>query len=169
MSNFWGSIWVTVNSKAAAHYCSWPLTDTLTLRLQKSASDCSNFDKEFINEKPRLSATDCLMINSVDQTMFNNFSFINPAMTHLKSPWLTNKQKTLLWKRPNQKNTHLNNIAASSQPQLMRWFGNKRHSCVCIVMVILFGASLPFYVVQCKNKNIWTSKITKCWFWGLKN
>uniref|UniRef100_A0A9R1SGR8 Protein kinase C n=2 Tax=Cyprinus carpio TaxID=7962 RepID=A0A9R1SGR8_CYPCA len=44
----------------------------------KSASDCSNFDKEFINEKPRLSVTDCIMINSVDQTMFNNFSFINP-------------------------------------------------------------------------------------------
>uniref|UniRef100_A0A8C2BS56 Protein kinase C n=1 Tax=Cyprinus carpio TaxID=7962 RepID=A0A8C2BS56_CYPCA len=44
----------------------------------KSASDCSNFDKEFINEKPRLSITDCIMINSVDQTMFNNFSFINP-------------------------------------------------------------------------------------------
>ncbi|KTF94828.1 hypothetical protein cypCar_00014144 [Cyprinus carpio] len=52
----------------------------------KSASDCSNFDKEFINEKPRLSVTDCIMINSVDQTMFNNFSFINPAMIHLKSP-----------------------------------------------------------------------------------
>uniref|UniRef100_A0A8C2GW15 Protein kinase C n=1 Tax=Cyprinus carpio TaxID=7962 RepID=A0A8C2GW15_CYPCA len=50
----------------------------------KSASDCSNFDKEFINEKPRLSITDCIMINSVDQTMFNNFSFINPAMIHLK-------------------------------------------------------------------------------------
>uniref|UniRef100_A0A8C1ECT7 Protein kinase C n=1 Tax=Cyprinus carpio carpio TaxID=630221 RepID=A0A8C1ECT7_CYPCA len=50
----------------------------------KSASDCSNFDKEFINEKPRLSVTDCIMINSVDQTMFNNFSFINPAMIHLK-------------------------------------------------------------------------------------
>uniref|UniRef100_A0A671N1H8 Protein kinase C n=1 Tax=Sinocyclocheilus anshuiensis TaxID=1608454 RepID=A0A671N1H8_9TELE len=45
----------------------------------KSASDCSNFDKEFINEKPRLSVTDCIMINSVDQTMFNNFSFINPT------------------------------------------------------------------------------------------
>ncbi|XP_059367408.1 protein kinase C theta type [Carassius carassius] len=52
----------------------------------KSASDCSNFDKEFINEKPRLSVTDCIMINSVDQTMFNNFSFINPAMARIKSP-----------------------------------------------------------------------------------
>uniref|UniRef100_A0A671LHR4 Protein kinase C n=1 Tax=Sinocyclocheilus anshuiensis TaxID=1608454 RepID=A0A671LHR4_9TELE len=46
----------------------------------KSAGDCSNFDKEFINEKPRLSVTDRIIINSVDQTMFNNFSFINPAM-----------------------------------------------------------------------------------------
>uniref|UniRef100_A0A8C2H5Y7 Protein kinase C n=1 Tax=Cyprinus carpio TaxID=7962 RepID=A0A8C2H5Y7_CYPCA len=52
----------------------------------KSAGDCSNFDKEFINEKPRLSVTDRIIINSVDQTMFNNFSFINPAMANLKSP-----------------------------------------------------------------------------------
>uniref|UniRef100_A0A3B4DHS0 Protein kinase C n=1 Tax=Pygocentrus nattereri TaxID=42514 RepID=A0A3B4DHS0_PYGNA len=46
----------------------------------KSASDCSNFDKEFINEKPRLSSADRTLINSVDQTMFKNFSFINPGM-----------------------------------------------------------------------------------------
>uniref|UniRef100_A0A4W4G6B9 Protein kinase C n=1 Tax=Electrophorus electricus TaxID=8005 RepID=A0A4W4G6B9_ELEEL len=43
-----------------------------------SPSDCSNFDKEFINEKPRLSCADRTLINSVDQSMFNNFSFINP-------------------------------------------------------------------------------------------
>ncbi|KAG1953519.1 protein kinase C theta type [Pimephales promelas] len=52
----------------------------------KSASDCSNFDKEFINEKPRLSVTDRLIINSVDQSMFENFSFINPGMARLKNP-----------------------------------------------------------------------------------
>ncbi|XP_012680841.1 protein kinase C theta type [Clupea harengus] len=51
----------------------------------KSASDCSNFDKEFINEKPRLSCADRTLINSVDQTMFNNFSFVNPAMGRIKS------------------------------------------------------------------------------------
>uniref|UniRef100_A0A4W4G3U5 Protein kinase C n=1 Tax=Electrophorus electricus TaxID=8005 RepID=A0A4W4G3U5_ELEEL len=45
-----------------------------------SPSDCSNFDKEFINEKPRLSCADRTLINSVDQSMFNNFSFINPGM-----------------------------------------------------------------------------------------
>uniref|UniRef100_A0A4W4G6C4 Protein kinase C n=1 Tax=Electrophorus electricus TaxID=8005 RepID=A0A4W4G6C4_ELEEL len=48
-----------------------------------SPSDCSNFDKEFINEKPRLSCADRTLINSVDQSMFNNFSFINPGMAHL--------------------------------------------------------------------------------------
>ncbi|KAM9467730.1 protein kinase C theta type [Clarias gariepinus] len=51
----------------------------------KSPSDCSNFDKEFINEKPRLSCADRTLINSVDQTMFNNFSFINPGMARLKN------------------------------------------------------------------------------------
>uniref|UniRef100_A0A8C7IU93 Protein kinase C n=1 Tax=Oncorhynchus kisutch TaxID=8019 RepID=A0A8C7IU93_ONCKI len=44
----------------------------------KSPSDVSNFDKEFINEKPRLSCADRTLMNSVDQTMFNNFSFVNP-------------------------------------------------------------------------------------------
>ncbi|XP_057183786.1 protein kinase C theta type [Triplophysa rosa] len=51
----------------------------------KSPSDCSNFDKEFISEKPRLSIADRTLINSVDQSMFNNFSFINPVMTRLKN------------------------------------------------------------------------------------
>ncbi|KAJ8411321.1 hypothetical protein AAFF_G00173270 [Aldrovandia affinis] len=52
----------------------------------KSPSDCSNFDKEFINEKPRLSCADRTLINSVDQTMFNNFSFVNPRMDRIKNP-----------------------------------------------------------------------------------
>ncbi|KAF4079581.1 hypothetical protein AMELA_G00179650 [Ameiurus melas] len=51
-----------------------------------SPCDCSNFDKEFINEKPRLSCADRTLINSVDQTMFKNFSFINPGMVRLKNP-----------------------------------------------------------------------------------
>uniref|UniRef100_A0A8C5MIH1 Protein kinase C n=1 Tax=Leptobrachium leishanense TaxID=445787 RepID=A0A8C5MIH1_9ANUR len=46
----------------------------------KSANDWSNFDKEFINEKPRLSSTDVRLINSMDQSAFNNFSFVNPNM-----------------------------------------------------------------------------------------
>uniref|UniRef100_A0AAY5F3Z3 Protein kinase C n=1 Tax=Electrophorus electricus TaxID=8005 RepID=A0AAY5F3Z3_ELEEL len=50
-----------------------------------SPSDCSNFDKEFINEKPRLSCADRTLINSVDQSMFNNFSFINPGMARFKN------------------------------------------------------------------------------------
>lgn len=55
-----------------------PFKPTIT-----SPSDCSNFDKEFINEKPRLSCADRTLINSVDQTMFQNFSFINPTMAHI--------------------------------------------------------------------------------------
>ncbi|XP_029317969.1 protein kinase C theta type [Cottoperca gobio] len=55
-----------------------PFRPTLT-----SPSDCSNFDKEFINEKPRLSCADRTLINSVDQTMFRNFSFVNPAMARI--------------------------------------------------------------------------------------
>ncbi|XP_053572400.1 protein kinase C theta type isoform X2 [Bombina bombina] len=46
----------------------------------KSPNDCSNFDKEFLNEKPRLSSTDAMLINSMDQNMFKHFSFINPKM-----------------------------------------------------------------------------------------
>ncbi|KAG1949346.1 protein kinase C, delta b [Pimephales promelas] len=46
----------------------------------KSASDCSNFDREFLSEKPRLSLGDKNLIDSMDQTAFNGFSFINPKM-----------------------------------------------------------------------------------------
>uniref|UniRef100_H3BA09 Protein kinase C n=1 Tax=Latimeria chalumnae TaxID=7897 RepID=H3BA09_LATCH len=51
----------------------------------KSPSDCSNFDKEFLNEKPRLSCADRTLINSMDQNMFNNFSFVNPKMERMIS------------------------------------------------------------------------------------
>lgn len=49
----------------------------------KSPYDCSNFDKEFLSEKPRLSFADRALINSMDQNMFSNFSFINPGMETL--------------------------------------------------------------------------------------
>ncbi|XP_029019482.1 protein kinase C theta type [Betta splendens] len=55
-----------------------PFKPTIT-----SPSDCSNFDKEFINEKPRLSCADRTLINSVDQTMFRNFSFVNPGINRV--------------------------------------------------------------------------------------
>ncbi|KAH0617159.1 hypothetical protein JD844_028893 [Phrynosoma platyrhinos] len=51
----------------------------------KSPGDCSNFDKEFLNEKPRLSLGDRTLINSMDQNMFSNFSFTNPIMDKLLS------------------------------------------------------------------------------------
>ncbi|XP_040199197.1 protein kinase C theta type isoform X2 [Rana temporaria] len=49
----------------------------------KSANDCSNFDKEFLNEKARLSSTDRTLVNSMDQTMFSKFSFVNPKMEEI--------------------------------------------------------------------------------------
>ncbi|OXB75161.1 UNVERIFIED_CONTAM: hypothetical protein H355_016193 [Colinus virginianus] len=51
----------------------------------KSPSDCSNFDKEFLSEKPRLSCADRALINSMDQNMFRNFSFVNPKMENIFS------------------------------------------------------------------------------------
>ncbi|KAM9409896.1 protein kinase C delta type-like [Pholidichthys leucotaenia] len=46
----------------------------------KSPSDCSNFDREFLNEKPRLSHADKKLIDTMDQSAFNGFSFINPKL-----------------------------------------------------------------------------------------
>ncbi|XP_044156787.1 protein kinase C delta type isoform X1 [Bufo gargarizans] len=49
----------------------------------KSPSDHSNFDREFLGEKPRLSYSDKNLIDSMDQTAFHGFSFINPKMDRL--------------------------------------------------------------------------------------
>lgn len=46
----------------------------------KSASDCSNFDREFLSEKPRLSHADKNLIDSMDQSAFAGFSFVNPTL-----------------------------------------------------------------------------------------
>uniref|UniRef100_A0A672JMX9 Protein kinase C n=1 Tax=Salarias fasciatus TaxID=181472 RepID=A0A672JMX9_SALFA len=48
-----------------------------------SPNDCSNFDREFLSEKPRLSYCDKNLIDSMDQSAFAGFSFINPKMEHL--------------------------------------------------------------------------------------
>lgn len=64
------------------HWVSFP-----SLCLQMSPGDYSNFDKEFINEKPRLSSADRVLINSVDQNMFRNFSFVNPGMSGIPGRW----------------------------------------------------------------------------------
>lgn len=50
---------------------------------QKAPNDCSNFDREFLNEKARLSHCDKSLVDSMDQTAFAGFSFVNPKMEEL--------------------------------------------------------------------------------------
>ncbi|XP_020786595.2 protein kinase C delta type-like [Boleophthalmus pectinirostris] len=49
----------------------------------KSPSDCSNFDREFLSEKPRLSHADKNLIESMDQAAFAGFSFVNPKLEQM--------------------------------------------------------------------------------------
>ncbi|XP_059965046.1 protein kinase C delta type isoform X1 [Mesoplodon densirostris] len=49
----------------------------------RSPGDYSNFDQEFLNEKPRLSYSDKNLIDSMDQTAFAGFSFVNPKFERL--------------------------------------------------------------------------------------
>ncbi|XP_078270821.1 LOW QUALITY PROTEIN: protein kinase C delta type-like [Rhinoraja longicauda] len=49
----------------------------------KSAGDYSNFDREFLSEKPRLSQGDKNLIDSMDQAAFLGFSFTNQSMERL--------------------------------------------------------------------------------------
>uniref|UniRef100_A0A8C3G0H4 Protein kinase C n=1 Tax=Cyclopterus lumpus TaxID=8103 RepID=A0A8C3G0H4_CYCLU len=51
----------------------------------KSPSDCSNFDREFLSEKPRLSHADKNLIDSMDPAAFAGFSFINPKLENMIS------------------------------------------------------------------------------------
>ncbi|CAG06779.1 unnamed protein product, partial [Tetraodon nigroviridis] len=49
----------------------------------KAPNDCSNFDREFLSEKPCLSYSEKNFIDSMDQSAFSGFSFINPKMEQL--------------------------------------------------------------------------------------
>ncbi|XP_045385943.1 protein kinase C delta type isoform X2 [Lemur catta] len=49
----------------------------------KSPRDYSNFDQEFLTEKPRLSYSDKNLIDSMDQSAFKGFSFMNPTFEQL--------------------------------------------------------------------------------------
>ncbi len=44
----------------------------------KSKKDACNFDSDFTNEKPALTPSDREAIESIDQSEFQGFSFINP-------------------------------------------------------------------------------------------
>ncbi|KAF2986549.1 hypothetical protein EK904_010321, partial [Melospiza melodia maxima] len=50
---------------------------------KKSASDYNNFDREFLSEKPKLSYSDKNLIESMDQSAFDGFSFINPKFEQI--------------------------------------------------------------------------------------
>ncbi|XP_078468270.1 protein kinase C delta type-like [Lampetra planeri] len=49
----------------------------------RSANDCSNFDQEFLSEKPRLSFGNKELISSMDQSVFHGFSFTSPMVETL--------------------------------------------------------------------------------------
>ncbi|XP_007441694.1 protein kinase C delta type [Python bivittatus] len=49
----------------------------------KSPGDYNNFDREFLSEKPRLSYSDKNLIDSMDQSAFAGFSFINPKFERI--------------------------------------------------------------------------------------
>nr|CAB3265161.1 protein kinase C delta type-like [Phallusia mammillata] len=49
----------------------------------RSASDYSNFDKEFLNATTRLTQADKDVIQSLDQNLFRGFSFVNPQGRNL--------------------------------------------------------------------------------------
>ncbi|NXP09597.1 KPCD kinase, partial [Thinocorus orbignyianus] len=49
----------------------------------KSASDYNNFDREFLSEKPKLSYSDKNLIESMDQSAFDGFSFTNPKFEQI--------------------------------------------------------------------------------------
>lgn len=73
-SEVFGNLW-----KAAP----WVLLTRPILCPQKSPGDYSNFDQEFLSEKARLSYSDKNLIDSMDQTAFAGFSFVNPKFERL--------------------------------------------------------------------------------------
>ena len=65
------------------YYIFFTLLANVSGHLQKAANDCSNFAREFLSEKPRLSHSDKNFIDSMDQSAFDGFSFINAKMEQL--------------------------------------------------------------------------------------
>lgn len=49
----------------------------------KSPNDYSNFDQEFLGEKPRLTNCDKKLLATMDQNAFAGFSFVNPKLEQL--------------------------------------------------------------------------------------
>ncbi|KAJ8412840.1 hypothetical protein AAFF_G00104220 [Aldrovandia affinis] len=59
-------------------YPGWVKDDSKDLLVKEGHNDCSSFDKELLNEAPKLSQDDSSSIGPMDQSAFADFSFINP-------------------------------------------------------------------------------------------
>ncbi|RDD47363.1 Protein kinase C [Trichoplax sp. H2] len=55
----------------------------------KNRYDCSNFDEEFVNEKPILTPTGDSTLDSIDQQEFQGFSFVNRAWNEYRNYYST--------------------------------------------------------------------------------
>ncbi|KAJ8388790.1 hypothetical protein AAFF_G00130230 [Aldrovandia affinis] len=59
-------------------YPGWVKKSSKDLLVKEGHNDCSSFDKELLNEAPKLSQGDSSSIGPMDQSAFADFSFINP-------------------------------------------------------------------------------------------
>jgi Protein kinase C terminal domain len=56
---------------------------------QKNASDVGNFDSEFTREPARLTNIGRHLLNTIDQTLFDGFSFTNALPPPVRMPLST--------------------------------------------------------------------------------
>lgn len=50
-------------------------------RLQKSATDTCNFDKEFLSEPVKLTPVDRIFLMNIPESEFEGFTYVNPHST----------------------------------------------------------------------------------------
>lgn len=53
----------------------------MTIILQKSKLDASNFDIEFTGKAPKISPTDSRVLDAIDQSGFQGFTYVGPVVT----------------------------------------------------------------------------------------
>jgi hypothetical protein len=80
-----GDVWIAVRRTFVE--ITFHSTRRLTFcLLQKSGSDTGNFDTEFTREPARLTNIGKHLLMTIDQALFEGFSFTNPALPNTGSP-----------------------------------------------------------------------------------
>lgn len=95
----------------------------LSIDLQKSQTDATNFDKDFTSEEPQLTPIDPVVISAINQEEFQGFTFVNEEFGKL----FQTSQTTTVNGSPSSPELPTDTISPQPQQQQQQQLSNQQN------------------------------------------